>query len=166
MSLFTGAAIIGAALAAGTATTVAAHEAASGAEGAANINASAAQQALDFTKAQKAKQEAAYAPYAAVGQQAISQLPGAVRPMPTQGPPGAYAGPPPLAYMGQGGRPGPATYAPPQNAPLSQIGAPMAGGTTAPGGTMVLLQAPDGSQRSVPQAQAQAYIAKGARVIG
>ena len=142
---------------------------------AAQLQATAAQNALDWTKQQKAAQLAAYAPYSAVGQQAVAQLPGAVRPMPAGGPPPAYSGPPPLAYMGQGGQSGPATYQPPSNAPLSQIGAPqqaipptaaapVAPGTPA-GGAMVTLQAPDGTTKQVPQSQAQFYISRGAKQV-
>ncbi len=165
MSLFTGAIALSTALAAagtkGAFDAVGASKAANASEYGAQLQAQATQNALDFTKAQKAKQEAAYAPYGAIGQQAVSALPGAIRPNPTQGPPPTYSGPPPLAYMGQGGQPGPATYQPPSNAPLSQIGAPQQAS-----GPMVTLQAPDGSQKQVPQSQAQFYIAKGARQIG
>ncbi len=134
---------------------------------AAQLQATAAQNALDWTKQQKTAQIAAYAPYAAVGQQAVSQLPGTVRPMPAGGPPPAYSGPPPLAYMGQNGQPGPATYTPPPSAPLSQIGAPQQASqpAAAPTGAMVTLQAPDGSTKQVAAQDAAFYISRGAKQV-
>ncbi len=120
---------------------------------AADLQAKSAQEALDYTKGVKAAQTTAFAPYQAVGAQATAALPGAVRPMP-QGPPAPY-GSQPRAVM-------------PQAQPLSQLGQPPAptANPSAPSGPMVLLQAPDGSQKQVPQAQAAMYIARGAKQVG
>lgn len=178
MSLFTGAALLGAGIAAATGGIAAAKMTSGASTNAADLQAKAAQDALDFTKAQKAKQEAAWQPFANVSGQAATVLPGLVRPNPTGGPPPAYAGPPPLPYMGApgGGQP----PAAPQGAPLNAMGQPppmaapsamtppgapnAAGG--APQGQMVMLQAPDGSTKSVPAAQAQFYIQRGAKQVG
>lgn len=166
MSLFTGAAVLAGVLAGAGATTAAtvyaAKKSSDAAEHGADTQAAAAQEALDFAKGQKAKQETAYAPFGALGQQAAGMLPGLARQAPTSGPPAAYTTQPR------------ATAPMPQSAPLSQLGGPIGTGQqglptmmpTSQAGPMVRLMAPDGSQRSVPQAQAQMYIAKGAKVIG
>lgn len=173
MSLFTGGLALATAIGAGTATVVGEKLKANAAQHGSDTQAAAAQEALDFTKAQKAKQEAAYAPYAAVGQQAASTLPGLVRPAPVGGPPLPFASQPrpsgpsmqgsPLSMMGQG-------------MPNQTIGGGLswaAGGTPAPSGQpapqgaqMVLLQAPDGTQKQVPANQAQFYISRGAKQVG
>lgn len=164
MSLFTGGIALAAGLAgagAGAAGSIyAANKNSGAAEHGADLQAKAAQDALDFTKAQKAKQETAYAPFGALGQQAAGMLPGLARQAPTTGPPAPFTTQPR------------ATAPMPQGAPLSQMGAPQPplsqpfGGGMSQTGQMVLLEAPDGSRKSVPQAQAAAYIAKGARQVG
>ena len=136
----------------------------------ANTQAAAAQAALDFTKAQKAKQEAAFAPYQAISQNALaappaqrmvgsapapySSQPNSTMPMPNQAPP-----------MGGGGG----------GSTLLGMASPQAGAQASPqppqsqqagSGPMVLLQAPDGSQKQVPAQLAPAYIARGAKQIG
>lgn len=167
MSLFTGAALIGAALAS-TAGGIAAAKMTSGAsKDASKAQADAAQQALDFTKEQKAKQEAAYAPFGALGQQAATMLPGLARQAPTQGPPAPYTTqpqatrpmpPPPSIPQGM-----PPTAS--QGAPLSAVGqttmpmptaAPLpaqavpAGAGQPPTGQMVTLRSPDGDVKQFP----------------
>lgn len=144
---------------------------------AADIESAAAQQALDFTKAQKAKQEAAYAPYAAAGAQAASSLPGMVRPMPTGGPPAPYtsqftatAPARPLSAMGAA----PAAVGPPPGMMppaqgMAPAGPPQPGGVAPPAvgqGQMVTMQAPDGTTRPIPKEQVQFYLQKGAKVVG
>ncbi len=159
MSLFTGAAALGAALAAGGAGVAAAKINSGTAQNSANIQSAAAQEALDFAKAQKAKQEAAWAPYAALSANAASQLPAYSR---------GQSGPPPPT-MGQ-------PYQPPQGSTMMNMGTmqppmPMAGGgqgmppQTPQGGQMVTLQAPDGTQKAVPASQAQFYIQRGAKQV-
>lgn len=156
MSLFTGAAILGSALAAAGGSVAAAKMTSGASQNASDKSAAAAQEALDFTKGQKAKQEAAYAPFGALGQQAAGMLPGLARQAPSVGPPAAFTTQPR------------ATAPMPQGAPLSQMGGPVGTGQQGlpQAGPMVLLQAPDGSQKSVPAAQAQMYIARGARQVG
>lgn len=121
---------------------------------AADLQAKAAQEALDYTKGQKKLQESAWAPYGAVGSQAASTLPSMIRQSPQMGAPAPYTTQPratmpmqaassPLGAMGQ--------------APMPQV---------PQGGQMVMLQAPDGTQKSVPQDQARYYVSKGAKVIG
>jgi hypothetical protein len=172
MSLFTGAALIGYGLATAGGTALAAKMSSGAAKDAAKMQSDAAQEALDFTKAQKAKQEAAYAPFGALGQQAVGVLPGIARQAPTMGAPAPYTTQPAAT------RPMPSGM--PQGAPLSAMGspgamAPQMGGVAAPGAAqgvpaqpdaMVLLQAPDGSQKRVPAAQADQFIARGAKRIG
>jgi hypothetical protein len=125
-----------------------------------------AQEALDFTKGQKAKQEASAAPYLAVGQQAVGALPGAVRPMPTGAPPSPYAVAPGGSSMGQ--QTGYSTLSM-ANAPSAYGMAPSASANGVPAGStavqMVRLQAPDGSVRQVPSNLVQPFIAKGAKVL-
>ena len=115
---------------------------------AADLQAQAAQNALDYTKSVKAAQTAAAAPYQALGTQATGMLPGAVRPTPLG------AGPTPYSTRPNNG------VAAPQGAPLSQIGQPATTPTVAPpqaaaGGPMVTLQAPDGQTKQFSQADAQ-----------
>ncbi len=176
MSLFTGAAILGAALAGGAATTIAAHENAGAAKTAANDQATAAQNALAFTQSQKAKQEAAAAPYLSLGQMATANLPGAVRPQPAYGAPAPYTTQPnatrpamspaamPLSAMGA------ATSGMPPPFPNGQTGQqgqpPVMGASPQMNAPMVTLQAPDGSTKQVPQSQAQFYVQRGAKVVG
>ncbi len=155
MSLFTGAAA--AALTAGITGGSQVAGAALGAHGqgkAADEAAKGAQAALDFTKEQKAKQEAAYAPFASLGAQAAGQLPSIARQNPTMGPPAPYSTQP-RATM------------PMQAAPLGQIGQnpTMPPPMSQPGQT-VLLQAPDGSRKAVPANVADQLIARGAKRIG
>lgn len=159
MSLFTGAVGLASLLGPVIGGAVGAKVTSNASEHAADTQAKAAQEALDFTKAQKAKQEAAYAPYAAVGQQAASTLSGLVRPAPMGGPPAPYASQPmqggsPLSMMGQGMMQGPSS-------PTMQQPA----GATAHG-AMVMLQAPDGTQKQVPVSQASFYISRGAKQVG
>lgn len=144
---------------------------ASAAKNAANIQANSTQQALDFTKAQKAAQENAAAPYLAAGGNAVSHLTGAIRPTPTGAPPSPYSVAP--GAMPQGQQTGYSTSS--LNAPASSAAygfapssaAPMAAQPLAPqAGQMVKLQSPtDGSVRSVPASIAKQYIDRGAKVI-
>ncbi len=166
MSLFTGAIATALALGASTAgQLVSAHMNSNAAENSTKAQTDAADKALAYTQGQKAKQEAAWAPYAALSANAVGQLPGA-----TRGP----AGPPPPSFG--------AAYQPPQGQPqrgstLMNMGSmqppmPMAGGGAGvpqppqQGAQMVMLQAPDGSQKSVPANQAQFYISRGAKQVG
>ncbi len=155
MSLFTGGIALATALAgAGTAGAfglAGASKSAGAAEHAADLQAKATQEALDFTKAQKAKQEAAAAPYLSLGQMATQNLPGAVRPMPTQGPPSPYTTQP------QATRPMPMSA-------MGQPSAPPLGGIQQQ--PMVMLEAPNGARKSVPANQADAYIQRGAKRVG
>ncbi len=163
MSLFTGAIATAIGLGLGATGQVIGAKAANHA---ADTQAKAAQEALDFAKAQKAKQEAAYAPFGALGQQAVGMLPGLARQAPTQGPPAPYTTQPrATAPMPQQ----------PQGAPMSMMGgvgamAPAMGGQMAPGQPMqqpmVTLAAPDGSQKQVPASQAPYFISRGAEQVG
>jgi hypothetical protein len=166
MSLFTG----GIATALGLAATIGgqtigASKQASAAEHGADLQAKAAAEALAFAKDQKAKQETAFAPYQSISQQAL-QNPLAARPVPG-GPPMPFTTQPratmpaqpqgaPLSMMGQSG-----PQMTPQVQPVQSLGAPAASPDA-----MVMLQAPDGSQKRVPAAQADAYIARGAKRVG
>lgn len=101
--------------------------------------AQATEDALNFVKSQKAKQEAAAQPYQNLGGMAVGQLPGiAARPP---------AGSAPAPYMTQ---PGAQTPRPMQAAPMNAMGAPAAA-TGAQAGPMVTLKAPDGSTRQFAQ---------------
>lgn len=151
MSVSTTAAIISALAAAGE-TGYAAYESSSAQKDAANTALQGTQAGLDFLKAQKAKQEAAAAPYLALGQQATSMLPSAVRPSPVGGPPMPYTTQP-RATMPSLPMSGFSAPQMPQNAPLAASSG------------LVTLQAPDGSTRQVPQEQAQFYISRGAKAI-
>ncbi len=166
MSLFTGGIAAALALAGtGAAAAVQAHGANVAADAAthgADLQSKAAQEALDYAKGQKAKQEAAWAPYAAASQNAVGQLAGATRTNP-----GAYTGQPFGIPQGQ----------PQQGSTLMNMGnmqppMPMAGGgagmppQTPQGGQMVTLQAPDGTSKQMPANQAQFYISRGAKAIG
>lgn len=141
---------------------------------AADKQAAAAQAALDFTKGQKAKQESAAAPYLAAGGRAVSMLPGAVRPATAGQPPNPYSVAPGTTPTGS--QTGYSTLGAASSSPaygLASPGsiAPSVGGQSAPGVSapatsgMVLLQAPDGSQRSVPANLAPQYIARGAKQV-
>lgn len=138
---------------------------ASGQKTAANDQAAGAQAALDFTKGQKAKQEVAAAPYLAVGQQAVANLPGAVRPGPSGPPPTPYSTAP--GGMPQGQQTGYSTLSMAQS-PSAYGFAPKAPAPAAgpAGGGMVTLQAPDGTTRAVPSNLVQSYISRGAKVVG
>ena len=149
MSLFTGGALIGAALAAGGASVAASKIASNASKNASNQAAAGTQAALDFTKDQKAKQEAAAAPYLSLGQMAASRLPGAVRPMPMGGPP--------MPYTTQSAATRPSM-------PMSSFGAPNGSQPPAPGG-LVTIQAPDGSTRQVPSSQVQFFVSRGGKVV-
>lgn len=134
-------------------------------EKAASLQAASAQEALDFTKGQKAKQEVAAAPYLAVGQQAVANLSGAVRPGPSGPPPTPYSTAP--GGMPQGQQTGYSTLSMAQSPSAygfaPKVPAPAAGPA---GGGMVTLQAPDGTTRSVPSNLVQSYISRGAKVVG
>lgn len=176
MSLFTGALALAAVVGAATATTAAAKINSGASESNAATQANAAQQALDFTKAQKAKQEAAYAPFQSISQQALGAPP-PQRIVPNA-PPAPYSSQP-NATMPMGQPSGP-TYgggggstlmgmSQPQAAPMPTAQLPQAPGAPqaqAADGPLVLLQAPDGSQKRVPASMAPAYIARGAKQIG
>ncbi len=168
MSLFTGAiasGLIGAAVSGGAALGSAALQSHAAGK-AADAQTKAAQEALDFAKAQKAKQEAAYAPFGALGQQAVGMLPGLARQAPVGGPPAPYTTQP------RATAPMPQVNA--QGAPMSMMGgagamAPAMGGQMAPGQMqqpMVTLAAPDGSQKQVPASQAPYFISRGAKQVG
>ena len=144
-----------------------------------DISASTAKEALDYLKAQKAKHEAAWQPFADLSAQALAHPP-AARP---------DAGPPPAPFTGYPGTgsgtspgpgPGPNTLAtlgaPPPGPPRMPIGwqgpsvgAPMPGPGQPPsgqqGGELVLLEAPDGTRQQVPAAMVQALVARGARQV-
>ncbi len=166
MSLFSGgiAAALGLAATVG-AQTIGASKQASSAEHGADLQAKAAEEALAFTKAQKAKQEAAFAPYQNLSQMALQN------PLPARAVPGGA--PAPFTTQPRATMP-----AQPQGMPLSQMGQsplPMApqvqparslGAPASSPDAMVMLQAPDGSQKQVPAAQADAYIARGAKRVG
>ncbi len=170
MSLFTGGIAAGLALAgvgAKAATDLAgASKTAGAAEHGADLQAKAAQEALDFTKAQKAKQEAAYVPFGALGQQAALALPGLARQTPSVGAPAPYTTQPRATMPAQ------------QGAPLSLMGQPQGGPQMPavqpnrsmmpqgqPSGQMVTLQAPDGTTQAVPVEKAQFYLQRGARRV-
>ncbi len=144
------------------ASAIAAKASSSSAKHAADTQAAAAQDALDFTKAQKAKQEAAYAPFGALGQQAVGMLPGLARQAPVGGPPAPYTTQP------RATAPMPQVNA--QGAPMSMMGGPqpMPQGMPAqmPQQPMVTLAAPDGSQKQVPASQAPYFISRGAKQVG
>ncbi len=156
MSLFTGAALIGAALATTGGAVAAAKMGSSATKDAANLQADAAQQALDFTKQQKAAQEAHAAPYLALGGQAVANLPGAVRPTPTGGPPMPYGVAPGSMPQGQQTGYSNASMMAPRPAYGNSSGSSLAnmGGPPMASAGVVTLQAPDGSTRQVPAAQA------------
>lgn len=161
MSLFTGAIATALGLGANTiGQIVSAKTNAGAAETSAKAQTDAADKALAYAQGQKAKQEAAWAPYQAVSANAIGQLAGATRQSP-----GAYTGQPFSVPQGQ----------PQQGSTLSNMGAqpmPMAGGGQGmpqmpqQASQMVTLQAPDGTSKAVPVAQAQFYIQRGAKRIG
>lgn len=117
---------------------------------AAELQAAAAKEALDYTKGVHNAQVAAFQPYQNVSNQALSALPGAVRGTPLAGPPAPYT------TQSAATRP--------MASPLSAMGQPAMQAPTA--GAMVLLQAPDGTQKSVPAEQAPMYIARGAKRLG
>ncbi len=167
MSLFTGGILLASALAAagtkGAFDAAGASKTANASKHGADLQAQGADRAETFLEGQKAKQEAAWAPYQQVSQQAVGMLPSLARQAPQMGAPAPYTTQPratmpmqgagtPLSGMGQ-----------PMPAVAAQSGGTVAGGQTQP---MVLLQAPDGSKKSVPQTQAQFYVSKGAKVIG
>ena len=164
-------------------------------EQASQLQAQTAQQALDWVKSQKAAQTTAWQPYQAIGQTALSNLPGLARQAPTQGPPAPYStqpnatnpapgyNPVTLSTIGQTATPPPSTTtsagpSQPSNTTQSSAAAmsalpsvlsqAMPSGTASTGATgpMVLLEAPDGTRKSVPAAQAQFYVSKGAKVVG
>lgn len=140
---------------------------------AAQLQATATQNALDYTKQKQGEQQAAFAPYQALGAQAAGTLGSIVRPNPSGGPPPAFNGAPSMGYMpgGSAGMPASPQMAQsqmaPQGVPLSAMGGqPPASSMPAPQGPTVLLQGPDGSQKRVPANVAQQYIARGAKQIG
>lgn len=115
----------------GATSAFGAHEQANASENAAALQAQGIQQALDFTKAQKAKQEAAANPYLSLGGMAVGQLPQIAARAPMGGPPAPYGAPQqPMAMQ------------------PSTLGG-MAGGMPQPpqGGGMITLRGPDGSTR-------------------
>lgn len=144
------------------------------AEQAAQLQATAAQNALDYTKQKQGEQLAAFAPYQAVSQAALAGGPpkAGASPTPYNVAPGTLpsASPQPtnggMPMSAMGGSPSvPQTaFTTPPAAPAGNPPAPV--GPGGQGGAMVLLQAPDGSTKSVPAAQAQAWIAKGAKRVG
>lgn len=117
---------------------------------AADIQGKAAEEALAFTKEQKAKQEAAAAPYLALGGMAAGRLPGVVRPMPAYGAPAPYTTQPQATSPVQ-----------PAGQPMAALGQPGAGM-----GGLVMVQAPTGETMRLPQAQAQQAVSRGARIVG
>lgn len=169
MSLFTGAAAaaLGAGIMAGGTTAAAALQS-HAAGSAADLQAKAAEDALAFTKQKQAEQQAAFTPYQNLGAQAVGNLPSMARPMPLQWPPAPYttqpgatrpAMPTTLSGMGQPllrSGPGPMVNTQP-------VGQPVTNSPQQP--QMVTLQAPDGTQKSVPADQAAYYIAKGAKQV-
>jgi hypothetical protein len=123
--------------------------------------AEAAQKALDFEKAQKAKQEVAAAPYLALGKLATGNLPNLAAGGPTVAAPTAYGT---HAFSGVS-----------SSLPMSQIArslppmsdtTPMSVDTQSPQTQLVMVQAPTGETRRVPVAQAQLYVQRGARIVG
>ncbi len=153
MSLFTGAALLGTALAAAGGSVAAAKLNSGAAQNAADKQAAAAQEALDFTKGQKAKQEAAYAPFQQISQNALAN-PVAAR--------GSIGGP--LSAMGS--QQPPSSMSAQSGPMMPQAPTPQMPQGQGNGAGMVLLQAPDGSQKQVPQNQAQFFISRGAKQIG
>lgn len=154
MSLFTGAAAAALTAAITGGSQVAGAALNSHGQGkAADEAAKGAADALAFTKEQKAKQEAAYAPFAALGAQGAAMLPSVTRGMPTQGPPAPYSSQPRATMPMQGG-------------PLSQMGANQSMAPQVQPSGMVLLQAPDGTQKQVPANVADKFIQRGAKRVG
>jgi len=150
MSLFTGGVALASALGAGGLSLWGSKKAADAYEHGGDVQAEAALRAQKFLEGQKAKQEAAAAPYLSLGGMAAQRLPGFASQGPVQGPP--------TAYSTQPGATMPAR-------PLGQMGAPMGAQGPQMGG-MVMVQAPTGETRQLTQAQAQQAVARGAKIIG
>jgi hypothetical protein len=157
MSAISGAAIAAILATEAGATVGSALISANAAKSASQTTAGTAQASLDFLKAQKAKQEAAAAPYLALGNFATTQLPflaarspfqtgaatGAAPPM-SAGPAPAAPGPLPGVPTGPSAQMLSAPQPPAGGtAPLAQLNAPSP--TT---GATITLRAPDGSTRN------------------
>ena len=139
-----------------------------------DISASTAKEALDYLKAQKAKHEAAWQPFADLSAQALAHPPAA---RPDAGPPPApftgYPGPGQSTLSTLGTSPPPGGPTGPPRMPIGgqgpSTGAPMPGpGQPQPGpqgGGFVTLEAPDGTRQQVPAAMVQALVARGARQV-
>lgn len=158
-----------------------AHKASNAAKEAAKIQTGAADEALGVSKDVYNRQMYAMDPYANVGRQAMSTIgrltapgqpytPQLQRQDAQQGYTGYGGGqqPPMTIGGGPGGGMAGSRPAPPgpvtgggKRGPFGGMGNP----TPPPGGDMVLLQAPDGSQRPVPSHQVQGYLARGATVV-
>lgn len=111
----------------------------------------AGQQALQAQQQSYQQQRQDFAPYQQAGQQALGRL---------QGMAGQPAAQPAVGQLGNG----PMRQASPMGL-IAQAAAPM-GGMLSQGGGMVTVQAPDGSTRQMPQALAQQFVQKGARILG
>lgn len=158
MSLFTGGVALASALGGSGLGLWGASKQASSAERGAELQAQATKEALDFTKAQKAKQEAAAAPYLSLGGMAAGRLPGVVRQSPQGGPP--------LPYTTQAQATAPQGPQMMGAQPMGQMGAPMAGGTPGMAAGLVTVQAPTGETMQLSRDQAQQAVSRGARIVG
>lgn len=131
-------------------------------ERAAEIEAQSQREALDFAKAAYGREQEQLAPYVGAGGAAVSKLselmglgtPPPYKPLPVQAPipaaPGVMVGDPRLGALSGVSGPAPTPAVPP---------------TAANGGGMVLMQAPDGSRRPVPEALVSQMQSKGAQIV-
>lgn len=134
------------------------------------------ERAQAFTERAYRDQQQIMSPYVSLGQDAMARM------LESQWGPGAGARGAPPAGMGGaapnafGGAPVQAAGGPPvprfggtgpsMGGPSTAMQGPPQGQPQGPQGQLVTIQAPTGETRAVPAAQAQAYVARGARVIG
>lgn len=136
---------------------------------ASQLQAQAAQAALQFTEQKQAQAEQQAAPYLALGQQAVTQLPSIARQAPTYGAPAPYTTQPmATAPMTGSYKPQPTSLAgmaqPIMSGPMQTR--PVTAQQVQGGGGAVLMQGPDGSTKQVPAEQVQFWQQRGARIVG